>query len=730
MLDHERRKCLMRRKQLLIYILTLCLLLSSAYSAYAGEAEKVTQGDGKEYTHDSWIMLDTDTGDEVVKGQDFHLWIEVFGTDEIRSEVQKIEVFFNRKLVYTCNSVDMDFRIPYEQWKKYLQKNRIQMDIKYYTVYGNHTDTGYLKYNKNTPKICDGEHEWMINSEKKSYSPLPEDSEQHYVSQACYDRVCTKCGLSQRHEIIQYDTVTTPEKSKHQMDEIGRRSEDAVIDSEELQALGESNFKIVNNICSYKCNLCSYETEKTVPSIQCVGLTDVSAKWTDAEFAEQLNQFHDESRYKDCELYQIAARNTELLQKLIDYASKHSGEIIIPNGKYYFAPQTSYNRKKGGTVTYVIKCRDNVSIKGNNSILYPIGDSNLVSSSGNSDSSDFYQSNPVGIDMFYFNDYADKADSYPDPGSAIYLKDAHFSDFTIDGQYTSCAKYTTAGKGFMINLFQDCTWDNVDVMNTDGSGFGIDCPKGDSYLKGCTASGCGKAAEHKYGGGSGFGIGTGYSNDESLLIEDCRAYNNGKFGFFFEHQARFQGLGSSSCDESFYTNMYPATETDQILYTVKNCTATNNLYNFGGLMAYNTSYEQCYSIYDSFKPAESASNNSIWELNDKGEKMTWEDWKKKENNENVEEEKARYSGTQTPEQCRTGIFFGNDSGSDHGYSAKDLRSKNCSFSGFESYDGGEEFAEITIQTGSAHFHQNPETNEKTAEITEGTLWSAQDQKNP
>ena len=57
----------------------------------------------------------------------------------------------------------------------------------------------------------------------------------------------------------------------------------------------------------------------------------------------------------------------------------------------------------------------------------------------------------------------------------------------------------------------------------------------------CKAINCGKAAKTTDGGASGFGIGVGYSNNESLIITNCVALNNKKFGFFFEHQSRFGG---------------------------------------------------------------------------------------------------------------------------------------------------------------------------------------------
>lgn len=51
---------------------------------------------------------------------------------------------------------------------------------------------------------------------------------------------------------------------------------------------------------------------------------------------------------------------------------------------------------------------------------------------------------------------------------------ASFYDFTIDGESTqgSLRGYNASGKGFFFKLFRGCTWERVEVRNTDGTGFG------------------------------------------------------------------------------------------------------------------------------------------------------------------------------------------------------------------------------------------------------------------
>ena len=156
--------------------------------------------------------------------------------------------------------------------------------------------------------------------------------------------------------------------------------------------------------------------------------------------------------------------------------------MYIPAGEYEFAEN---GKQKIGS--HCIKMRSGVSIVGDGekTVLKPVGSS-------------YY-----GMDMFYFNDYIDK-------GEALYLENCRFENFVIDGSETSCRVYTSAGKGFMFNLFKNCHFKNVTVKNTDATGFGVDCPV-ESTITGCTAIGCGKAATQENSGASGFGIGFGCS---------------------------------------------------------------------------------------------------------------------------------------------------------------------------------------------------------------------------
>lgn len=244
--------------------------------------------------------------------------------------------------------------------------------------------------------------------------------------------------------------------------------------------------------------------------------------------------------------------NSRRLQALIDSLAKTGGTVYIPAGEYEFC--------ENGRQTYgshCIKMRSGVNIKGDggSTVLRPVGLSDY------------------GLDMFYFNDYLDI-------GEPNYLVGCSFEDFVIDASDTSCRTYTSAGKGFMFNLFRDCHFTRVTVINTDATGFGIDCPI-DSSIIGCTAIGCGKAAGVNSSGASGFGIGYGYSDEESIIISDCIACGNRKFGFFFEHQGRFS------------PQMYSAEP--KTAFSVNGCYASENLYNFGGICSSSVSYSSCVS---------------------------------------------------------------------------------------------------------------------------------------
>ena len=266
--------------------------------------------------------------------------------------------------------------------------------------------------------------------------------------------------------------------------------------------------------------------------------------------------------------------NTRNFQMAVNAVSENGGgTVILPSGTYYFKYSDTEQQILNGKNSehYVIKCKNNVTIIGqgkegiNATILKPYGDVEYG-----------------GIDMFFFNNYRFGISE----NETLYLENAHFKNFAIDGENANGGYYNTSGKGFMINLFKNCTWNNILVQNTDATGFGMDCPI-ESSITNCIAINCGKKAKKTDGGASGFGIGTGYSNEEGIFVYNCKAYGNTKYGFFFEHQSRFHAETA--------TKRYDATESKNG-FVISNCIAGDNRFDFGGERAYDVTYENCTSI--------------------------------------------------------------------------------------------------------------------------------------
>ena len=289
--------------------------------------------------------------------------------------------------------------------------------------------------------------------------------------------------------------------------------------------------------------------------------------------------------------------NTYIFQYLVnclsDYGSR-AAKITLPSGTFYFLNGHNYlstdpividHKPNQGIEQHIIKPRNNVYIKGYsnnengvNTTLKPYTDSNYA-----------VKYDAAAPDMFFFNDYSasffwpatqENKDQVIDD---YYLKNNRYEYFIIDSEKASGKKYSSAGKGFMYNLFKNTDWHYVTVKNTDGTGFGVDGPI-NSKIDNCVAIGCGKglAYPNASSGASGFGIGTGIKNGESLSITNSKAIGNRLFGIFFEHQNRFQ-------DPTDKTRIKAYTATSGN-YTVSNTISSSNWYNYGGYRAYDVAY--------------------------------------------------------------------------------------------------------------------------------------------
>lgn len=265
----------------------------------------------------------------------------------------------------------------------------------------------------------------------------------------------------------------------------------------------------------------------------------------------KLNVIHDASK-SGVKTENSGIQNSQALQSLIDIVSKNSGgSIYIPSGQYQFSSNGSQNIGE-----HCVKIKSNVTIFGD-------GASTILKPTGTVQN---------GLDMFYWNEYADS-------DSPTYLENCIFKNFVIDGEGQHSTNYTSSGKGFMLNLIKNCHWNNVTVKNMDATGFGVDCPI-DCSITDCIAENCGKSAQITDVGASGFGIGFGFSYDENMIIFGCTARNCKKFGFFFEHQRRFS------------PDLYSATSNK--CFMVCDCTGIGNYYNFGGIQDINTMYRNCF----------------------------------------------------------------------------------------------------------------------------------------
>lgn len=260
--------------------------------------------------------------------------------------------------------------------------------------------------------------------------------------------------------------------------------------------------------------------------------------------------------------------NSNVLQKAIDDVSNAGGgTITLPSGTYYFAPVNTYTNIASSQerAYYAIECRDNVKLVG--------------AGTNESDSNSCTILKPYGNNLdLSFTMFQYISQETP----KRFIENADFADFIIDSSETSkkpSASYLAQGKGFSFQAFKDCDWNNVVIKNTDGTGFGMDYPI-NSTVTNCVAIGCGKAASDTDIGASGFGIGTGYSEDESIKISDCLSIGNRKFGFFFEHQGRFENDVTARTSKGFI---------------VTNCVARGNMYNFGGEKSNDVIFVNCSS---------------------------------------------------------------------------------------------------------------------------------------
>lgn len=114
------------------------------------------------------------------------------------------------------------------------------------------------------------------------------------------------------------------------------------------------------------------------------------------------------------------------------------------------------------------------------------------------------------------------------------IVDVHFADFTIDGDMQTNGDGAGA-KGFAHYFQRGCSFTNVEVRNTAGSGFGNDS-QADTWYVQCIADNCGRIGTVSSPGHSGFGFGMGGWMVDNVYLIDCISRNNKRHGAFFEFQ--------------------------------------------------------------------------------------------------------------------------------------------------------------------------------------------------
>lgn len=129
------------------------------------------------------------------------------------------------------------------------------------------------------------------------------------------------------------------------------------------------------------------------------------------------------------------------------------------------------------------------------------------------------------------------------------MVNCHFSNFTIDGIHQNPAVYDSHPKGINIHFMKDCTFENVQFLNTFATGLGIDFLE-NVFIHNIYCKNCGRGyvvtSDEQIVGGAGIGIGTMGMPKESCVISDCITEGCGNYGIFLEGGSIFPSTGSQS----------------------------------------------------------------------------------------------------------------------------------------------------------------------------------------
>lgn len=228
--------------------------------------------------------------------------------------------------------------------------------------------------------------------------------------------------------------------------------------------------------------------------------------------------------YIDAKAYGLkgdcSADDAPLFNQLVtELNAQGGGTIYLPNGKY----------RLNSRITW----KSNVSLVGEsyNAILMPYCDNSV---------------NQGFAAISWLNTDGTSQGVYDGENPMV---NCHFSNFTIDGINQNPANYDSFPKGINLHFVKDCTFENIQFLNTFATGLGIDFLE-NVFIHNVYCYNCGRGyvvtTDEKIAGGAGIGIGTMGMEKESCVISDCIADCCGNYGIFLEGGAIFPENGCKS----------------------------------------------------------------------------------------------------------------------------------------------------------------------------------------
>lgn len=264
----------------------------------------------------------------------------------------------------------------------------------------------------------------------------------------------------------------------------------------------------------------------------------------DADYYDDVNFKY----YQDETLLAPATDNKGALQGIVDYLSNNGGGIIeMPAGKFAFKSRINWKSK--------------VSL---------IGAGKAVTH--------LYAEGEVFSLIWGLWGALDGGDATND---SVWLEDCKFTDFLIDNKGLSYPTRTVDGKGLFMIYMKRAVFKDLILMNTLGTALGCDFLD-DTLIENVLTIRAGRSLDSSVGplgGQSGIGIGTSALSEETVIINNCFAYNSGNYGVFVETQHSPQGFRPKGAK-------------------ITNCHAQGGRLGFGNKGSGSTQFTNCTSFYN------------------------------------------------------------------------------------------------------------------------------------